>query len=76
MCRIFSYVICIFFVSLFLCLGCSAIDVSAKSAYAMELDSGDTIFEKNANMQLGMASTTKIMTAIVVIENTKLDNVR
>ncbi len=75
MCRIFSYALCIFFVSLFLCLGCSAIDVSAKCAYALELDSGDVVFEKNADIKVGMASTTKIMTAIVAIENAALDKV-
>lgn len=75
MCRIFSYIICIFCFTLALCLGCSAIEVSAKSAYALEADSCDTIFEKNADTRMSMASTTKIMTAIVAIENASLDTI-
>ena len=44
-------------------------DVSAESAILIETKSGDVIFEKNANTRLPMASTTKIMTAIVALEN-------
>ena len=75
MCRIFSYVIYIFCLIFVLCIGCSAVDVSAKSAYALEADSGNTVFEKNADTKMSMASTTKIMTAIVAIENSSLDKV-
>ena len=74
MCRIFSYVICVICVALLLCISCYGVSVSAKSAYAMEFDSGNTVYDKNADTKMGMASTTKIMTAILVIENTKLDN--
>lgn len=48
------------------------------SAYAyclMECNSGDIIMQSNADLKLPMASTTKIMTAIVAIENTPLDRV-
>ncbi len=75
MCRIFSYVICIISLALIFCLSCSAIEVSAKSAYALEADSGDTVFEKNADTKMSMASTTKIMTGIVAIENAPLDRI-
>ena len=40
--------------------------ISAKSAIAIEASTGRIIFEKDANVKVPMASTTKIMTAIVV----------
>ena len=43
--------------------------VSAHSAILIEADSGKVIFEKNADERRHMASTTKIMTALVAIEN-------
>lgn len=41
--------------------------LSAKSAFVLELTSGEEVFSKNENERLPMASTTKIMTALVVI---------
>ena len=73
MCRIFSYAISVISVLFLLCISSYAIDVSAHSAYAYEIDTGDTIFEKNADKRMSMASTTKIMTAIIVIENASLE---
>lgn len=49
--------------------------VSARSAVLYEPQSGSFIYEKNANERLAMASTTKIMTAIVALENGDLDEV-
>lgn len=43
--------------------------LSAKSAVLIEVESGEVIFGKNADDRLPMASTTKIMTALVAIEN-------
>ena len=42
--------------------------ISAKSALLMEAESGSVICEKNAHVRLPMASTTKIMTALVALE--------
>ena len=42
--------------------------VSARSAVLIEADSGEVVLEKDADMMLPMASTTKIMTALVAIE--------
>ncbi|MBE6600959.1 MAG: D-alanyl-D-alanine carboxypeptidase [Ruminococcaceae bacterium] len=39
--------------------------VSAHSAILIEADSGDVVYEKNAHERLPMASTTKLMTALV-----------
>ena len=48
-------------------------DISAVSAILIEADSGDTVFDKSADTRLPMASTTKIMTAIVAIESGDVD---
>jgi len=47
--------------------------VSAQSAVVIEASSGRVLYQKNAHIQLPMASTTKIMTAILAIENCRLD---
>lgn len=52
----------------------SAVTTSAESAVVISGD-GVTVYEKNANVKRGMASTTKIMTAIVAIENCPPDRV-
>lgn len=52
-----------------------AVDVSAVSALLMEADGGRVLYEKNAHSRMGPASTTKIMTALVAIENMPLDTV-
>lgn len=51
----------------------SAPSVSASSAVLIDASSGRILYGKNENERRGMASTTKIMTAIVAIENAKLD---
>lgn len=43
--------------------------ISANSAVVIDADTHEILFEHNANEVLPMASTTKIMTAIVAIEN-------
>lgn len=48
-------------------------DISAKSAILYCADTGETLYEKNADKRMLIASVTKIMTAIVVIENCNLD---
>ena len=46
---------------------------SAQAEIAMELSTGTVLTESNAQAQLPMASTTKILTAIIVIEDCNLD---
>lgn len=53
----------------------TAYAISAESAVLIDGDSGRILYEKNAYEKRGMASTTKIMTALVVLENAKLDDV-
>ena len=52
-----------------------ALSVSAESAVLIEAESGDIIYEKNAHAPRGMASTTKIMTALCAIENMDIETV-
>lgn len=52
----------------------SAPSVSANSAVLIEASSGNIIFEKSAHERRPMASTTKIMTALIAIEHADLKN--
>lgn len=70
---LFCFSFC-FFIAFF-CVQAYALDISAKNAVLIEYESGDIIFSKNAFSRAPMASTTKIMTAIVAIENGNLDRV-
>ena len=63
------------FMCLVLSFSALAVDISAKSAVLIEMQSKDTVFEKSCDTVLPMASTTKIMTAIVVIESCPLDKI-
>lgn len=51
-----------------------ALDLSARAAL-VEDASGHILYERNADMELPMASTTKVMTALTVIEKGGLDGV-
>ena len=44
------------------------ISVSAQSAVLLSADTGAVLYEKDADLQLSMASTTKIMTALLALE--------
>ncbi len=48
--------------------------VTATAAIVVDMDSGRIVFSHNANARLPMASTTKIMTAVVVLESLALDS--
>ncbi len=49
------------------------LSVSAKAAVLIEADTGRVLFAKNKDMQLPMASTTKILTALITLESDNLD---
>lgn len=53
----------------------SALSVSAQFACLIDAQTGRVIYEKAAHERHSMASTTKIMTALVALENGKLDDV-
>jgi len=50
-------------------------DINARSAIVIDFDSGRVLYEKNAYQKRPMASTTKIMTAIIALEYGNLDDV-
>lgn len=51
----------------------SALEVSAKAAIVICGDTGEVLYSKNENVRLPMASTTKIMTGLLLCENNNLD---
>ncbi len=54
-----------------------AVEVSASAAVLMDMDSGRVLYERNAGARMLIASTTKILTALVAIRDGKLsDTVR
>lgn len=52
----------------------TGLNLSAKSAILVEVSTGRIIYEKGSRMQMFPASTTKILTAILVIENCNLSD--
>lgn len=63
---------------IFLLLNISIINclaLSAQSAIVLDADSGRILFSHNARRKMGMASTTKIMTAITALENADINSV-
>ena len=47
---------------------------TSKSSIVMDIDSNRVLYEKNANEKRLIASTTKIMTALLALESNKMDN--
>ena len=50
-------------------------NITSESAILVEVSTGRIIYEKNSTKQMYPASTTKVMTAILTIENSNLDNI-
>ena len=48
---------------------------TAHSACVINAVTGDIVYQKNADTRMPMASTTKIMTALIALEKCKLDEV-
>jgi D-alanyl-D-alanine carboxypeptidase len=71
--KIISVLTVILLFSQIFTVNCLALDVSAHSAYVIDGEEGIAVYEKNANEKMGMASTTKIMTCLVAIENCPLE---
>ncbi len=53
----------------------SSSDISAECATLIEFKTGKALFSKNADVRHAMASTTKIMTAIITLENSSPDDI-
>lgn len=45
------------------------LDISSKNAILYNMDSGEVIYEKNSDEKVSIASLTKIMTALITLEN-------
>ena len=71
--RAFLLVIIAFFLLDSAVVSNATVNVSAKSAIVIDAHSGRVLFEKNAYEKRGMASTTKIMTALLVLEKGGLE---
>ena len=67
--------ICLCAIATVICINLRAEDVvtNAKGAILYEPESGRVVYSKNMNQRLQMASTTKIMSAILTIESGDLD---
>ena len=52
----------------------AALEIDAKSVILLDVSSGRVLFEQNANEKLPPASLTKIMTALLVLENKKFSD--
>lgn len=55
------------------CKALAAPDNSADAVILIDADTGQVLYEENADEKMSIASTTKIMTALVVLENCGLD---
>lgn len=77
MCKKLFLVICLSVLALFGSLSINTEKVSAYAAseIAMELSTQTVLTQSNADTKMPMASTTKIMTALVIIEDCNLDEV-
>lgn len=53
----------------------NAPQISAQSAILMDADSGAILYEKNVHEQLYPASTTKLLTCVIAVENCSLDEI-
>ncbi len=67
---LFSFLFCLFSV-----IPAEAISVSAGYACLMDAQTGRVIYEKNAYQKHSMASTTKIMTALLALENCNMTDI-
>lgn len=71
---VMAALLCLCFFCSVLCLPAAAEpSVSAACAVVMDADSGQIVWAKNADTRHAMASTTKIMTALVALRSAELD---
>lgn len=53
----------------------SSAEIIAESAIVIDAVTGDVLYEKNSNKKMFPASTTKILTALIILENHDLDEI-
>ena len=71
-CAFFAAALALF--SIFPCQA-EAVDTSAAAAILMDADSGRVLYEQNADSRMLIASTTKILTALVAIREGDLSDI-
>lgn len=49
--------------------------IDAKSSIAVDIESGETLFEKNGNTRRPIASITKLMTILIILEENEMDEI-
>lgn len=65
-------VLCLLSFNIFCVFVCAEQNISAKAAIVLVADTKEVLFDKSANLRLPMASTTKIMTALLLAEQPEL----
>jgi D-alanyl-D-alanine carboxypeptidase (penicillin-binding protein 5/6) len=71
----FFFLAVLFFILYFLLFTASAGEISSRAAVVIDASTGKLLYAKNPDLKLAPASTTKLMTAIVTIENADLKDV-
>lgn len=71
--RLFKIIILLIILLENFTISVKAISDTAKSTIAIDIETGRVLYEQNSHTKRLIASTTKIMTAIVAIENNDLD---
>ncbi len=76
--RFLTTILCLIFILSTVCIPASAAvtsvpQLSAQSAVLIDRDSGEVLYDKSKDMTMYPASLTKIMTALLVIENMSLE---
>ena len=69
------YLLLSLLVSILISSNCFAGIIKSRAALTIDASTGEILFSKNSNWRLPPASTTKLMTAIVAIENENLSTV-
>jgi D-alanyl-D-alanine carboxypeptidase (penicillin-binding protein 5/6) len=69
------YFLLSFLASILVSSNCFAEIIKSRAALTIDASTGEILFSKNSNWRLPPASTTKLMTAIVAIENENLSTV-
>ena len=73
--KVFLFVFLLYILLNYPFIATANVDVSAKSAVVIDVASKRVLFEKDSRTKRGMASTTKIMTAVLAIEMLEFNDV-
>ncbi|MCF8010389.1 MAG: D-alanyl-D-alanine carboxypeptidase [Clostridiales bacterium] len=71
---VFILAFCLFITSPASLANAAVLDLSGRGAILIDAKNGQVLFEKNADMQFYPASTTKVLTGIIALEKTSLND--